>query len=89
MPDYVKRHWDETRGDRYEAWGTSWWYFEVDGVGWVTRQIEQYDSGPLRCYSAAHERDEFGGISEKPLDLSEPGYIAISHQEFESIWRAA
>lgn len=86
MPTYAKRHWNETRGDQYDSWGTSWWYFEVDSAGWLTRQIEQYASGMLLCYSAEHESDEFGGIAESPLDLSEPEYIAISHQQFESVW---
>jgi hypothetical protein len=87
MPSYVKRHWNETRGDKYDAWGTSWWYFEVDDDGWVIRQIEQYDSGMLLCYSVEHEDDEFGGLAEKTLDLSEAEFSAISAEEFESIWR--
>lgn len=87
MRTYAKRHWNENRGDQYDSWGASWWYFEVDSAGWVTRQIEQYVSGMLLCYSAEHEGGEFGGIAEIPLDLSEPGYIAISHREFESVWR--
>lgn len=45
MSTYVKRHWNEPRGDEHDAWGTSWWYFEVDDEGRVLRQIEQYDSG--------------------------------------------
>jgi hypothetical protein len=45
MPTYVKRHWVELRGDEHNAWGTSWWYFEVDDNGGVLRQVELYDSG--------------------------------------------
>lgn len=86
MPIYVKRYWNETRGDEYDAWGTSWWYFEVDNEGWVLRQIEQYDSGARLTYSEQHLEDEFGMLAEKRLDLSEPEYSRISQQEFESIW---
>jgi hypothetical protein len=86
MPTYVKRYWNETRGDEHDAWGTSWWYFEVDSEGWVLRQVEQYDSGVRLSYSEEHEEDEFGMLAEKPLDLSEPEYSMISPQEFESVW---
>lgn len=86
MPTYVKRHWDEPRGDEYGAWGTSWWYFEVDDKGWVLRQIEQYKSGMCLCYGEQHVEDEFGGLSDKPLDLSVPEYSTISSQDFEAIW---
>jgi len=26
---YFKFHWEESRGDAYDDWGASWWYFEV------------------------------------------------------------
>lgn len=87
MPIYVKRHWNETRGDQYGAWGTSWWYFEVDEHGAVVRQIEKYDGGMQLCYCAEHESDEFGGLAEVELDLSEPEYSPISHQDFELLWQ--
>ena len=86
MPTYVKRHWNDLRGDEYDAWGTSWWYFEVDDEGGVLRQIEQYDSGVRLCYGEQHIEDEFGGLSQVPLDLSESGYTAISSHDFEAAW---
>lgn len=89
MTTYVKRNWNEPRGDEHDAWGTSCWYFEVDDKGWVLRQIEQYDSGVRLCYGEQHVEDEFGGLSEKPLDLLEPEYNAISSQDFEAIWRSS
>ncbi|MCU6499571.1 hypothetical protein LPN04_17390 [Rugamonas sp. A1-17] len=89
MPTCVKRYWNEPRGDEHDAWGASRWYFEVDENGGVLRQIERYDSGMLLCYGGQHVQDEFGGLSDKPIDLSEAGYIAISSQEFEAIWRPA
>jgi hypothetical protein len=88
MLTYVKRHWNETRGDAHDAWGTSWWYFEVDDNGRVLRQIEQYDAGVSLRYSEQHIEDEFGGLAEKPLDVSEQGYSTISSLAFEEIWRS-
>lgn len=86
MPTYVKRHWNELRNDEHDAWGTSWWYFEVDDKGRVLRQIEEYDSGMCLCYGEQHVEDEFGGLSQAPLDLSEPEYRVISSLDFYAIW---
>lgn len=86
MTTYVKRHWNELRGDEYDTWGASWWYFEVDDKGRVLRQIEQYDSGVRLCYGEQHIEDEFGGLSQIPLDLSQTGYTAISSHDFEAAW---
>jgi len=87
MRRYLKMHWDETRGDNYDSWGASWWYFEVDKDGWVLRQIEQYESGPMLRYSADHENDDFGGLATEPLNLLELAYSEISPQDFERAWQ--
>jgi hypothetical protein len=86
MPTYFKRHCDELRGDEHNAWGISWWYFEVDEKGGVLRQIEQYDSGVRLCYGEQHIEDEFGGLGQTALDLSESGYTAISSQDVKAAW---
>lgn len=86
MLTYVKRHWNELRGDEHDAWGTSLWYFEVDDEDRVLRQIEQYDSGVRLCYGGQHMEDEFGGLCETPLDLSESEYSVLSSQDFAAIW---
>jgi len=87
MPAYAKRHWNELRGDAHDAWGTSWWYFEVDDQGRVLRQIEQYESGVQLRYDEQHAEDEFGGLAQVPLDLSAPLYSPVASQDFEAIWQ--
>jgi hypothetical protein len=89
MLKYVKRHWDETRGDQHNGWGTSWWYFEVTDDGWVTRQVEQYDSGVLLHYDLKHDVDPHGGLASEPLDLSASAYLEIPSPEFEELWELA
>ena len=27
---YFKREWSETRGDAFDSWGSSFWYFETE-----------------------------------------------------------
>lgn len=87
--NYLKRPWNETRGDEYDAWGTSWWYFEVGSDGSVSRQIEQYAVGVFLRYSVEHEEDIYGRLACVELDLSDAEYCEISSQEFESVWNIA
>jgi hypothetical protein len=83
---YFKRYWDESRGDAHDAWGGSWWYFEADGGGAVSRQVEVYDRGPTLRYAWGRPGDEFGGLSDQPLDLAEFAGFEIPRPEFERVW---
>jgi hypothetical protein len=40
---YFKAYWDESRGDKFDSWGRSWWYFETDDGGNVLRQVEKFE----------------------------------------------
>jgi hypothetical protein len=86
MPRYLKRYWSEGRGDEYDAWGTSWWFFELDDNDRVVRQAELYEVGRLLRYSAEHAEDEFGALAEIPGGMPDGDYVAISREEFEAIW---
>ena len=52
----------------------------------MTRQIEQYDSRMKLRYGPEHESDEFGGLAQAALTLTEPEYVPISQQEFDTLW---
>lgn len=86
MPKYLKRHWNEGRGDEYDSWGACWWFLEVDANGEVTRQAELYENGRLLRYSAAHPEDEFGALAEVSIDTSDADYAAMAQGDFEKIW---
>ena len=84
---YTKFRWDEDRGDQFAAWGGSWWYFETGPDGYVTRQVEVYDSGVRLRYDADHRDDEFGGLSqghESKLDRSADQELSAA--EFQAVW---
>lgn len=86
MFQYLRRRWEETRGDEHADWGCSTWYFEVDADLNVLRQIEVYDSGACLKYSRTHLEDEYGGLAEKPLDDEDWSPFETSKEEFERIW---
>jgi len=86
MSLYLKRRWNEFRGDKYDAWGKSWWYFEVNPDGSALRQIEQYDSGVSLRYGAEQNEDEYGFLSDQTVDVQDPDFEAISAAEFELMW---
>jgi len=83
---HVKRRWNETRGDRHDSFGASWWYFEIDNECNVIRQVEQYDDGPILGYNARNSHDEFGGLSTQPLASALLDYDFITDGEFAQLW---
>lgn len=83
---YFKRYWDEPRGDAHDAWGCSWWFFEADPAGVVTRQVEVYDHGPSLRYSTAQPTGPFGILSDQPLDFGEFAAYEVVASVFENAW---
>jgi hypothetical protein len=88
MPHY-RRAWNETRADEHDSWGRSVWWFETDGDGSVTRQIEVYEQGPTVRYGPGRERDEIGMLADQPLDLEEFAEFEVSQTDFETAWAPA
>ena len=86
---YFKRRWDESRGDEYDSWGLSTWYFEVGDDGYPVRQLQQYDGGPILKYDQTHLDDEFGGLGDQALDLDEFTPFEIDSVAFESTWSSS
>jgi hypothetical protein len=83
---YFKFHWDESRGDSHDDWGTSTWYFETGADLWPTRQIEVYANGRVLRYDHQQIEDEFGKLSEVAFDAAEFAPFAIEQSEFEQMW---
>lgn len=87
MTLYFKRHWNETTGDPLtDDWGTSDYYFETNLSGEVLRQIQVFENGWQLFYDNENPNDDYGGLSDQPLDLEEFEQFKISKEEFEAIW---
>ena len=83
---YLKRYWNESRGDSHDDWGRSWWYFEIDAQGNVLRQVEEYENDMICRYDVTRFEDEFGGLSRIPIKNTNDGYEEIIKEEFERLW---
>ena len=83
---YFKRYWNEPRFGSGSEWGCSWWYFEADRAGVVSRQVEVYDAGPTLRYSTAQPTGEHGSLTDQPLDLNEFAAFEIPRANFEQVW---
>jgi hypothetical protein len=83
---YYKRPMDEPRGDAFDSWGHSIWYFEVGEDDYPVRQLERYAHGPVLRYSSVHVEDHYGGLGDQPFDREEFGPFEISKDEFEEAW---
>lgn len=89
MPNrFYRRRWAETRGDEFDNWGHSVWYFELADDGWPVRQVEAYDAGRVLRYGPDHTEDRFGGLGQTSLYESGDDWtrFEITKSEFEQAW---
>ena len=87
---YFKFHWNESRRDAHDDWGTSWWYFEVADDGYVERQVEHYAKVLALTYDRGHLEDSFGRLAEKPVEREDWQKLQpFTAAEFEAVWSSA
>jgi hypothetical protein len=85
--NYYKRQWGETTGERLtDSWGTSTYYFEIDGDNFVLRQIQIFENGKGLKYSRDFIQDDYGALADQPLDLDDFARFKIEKTEFEEAW---
>ena len=84
---YYQRQWSEKRGDEYDNWGTSNWYFEIDEKGFPVRQIEKYENGKVLKYDLENMEDEFGELGEQKIEFEEFAEFEITKEEFIKEWK--
>jgi hypothetical protein len=84
---YYKRHFDETRTEQSDSWGTCDFYFETNQNGEILRQIEVYENGKTLKYSGQFTKDEFGFLADQPIDLSNFERFSITKNDFEFQWQ--
>ncbi|WP_444888657.1 hypothetical protein [Microbulbifer sp. JMSA008] len=85
---YVKEYWDESRGDDFDHWGETWYYFEInESDNYANRQICVYTIGNSLKYDRGDcIDDEYGFLCDQPIELNE-STIEISQKEFEEVWQ--
>ena len=87
MATYYKRQWEEFTGDPLTAdWGECTLYFETDEAGVITRQLEVYENGSRLKYDEFFPADDYGYLSDQPLDLTDFAPFTIPAKEFEAEW---
>jgi hypothetical protein len=69
----------------WEAW--DWYYFEVDANNYATKQIQKCYDGKVFKHDSNNLQDEFGGLAEGALDITE--YTQIEKIEFDNLWEQA
>ncbi|MFC0506407.1 hypothetical protein [Micromonospora costi] len=91
MQRFCSRRWHESRGDDFDGWGHSVWYFAVDDGGWPVRQVQAYDNGPVRRYGPDHEQDQYGGLGLASLNDPDDDWndYVVDRNEFERVWHSA
>jgi len=86
---FYRRRWDDARGDEFDSWGYSVWYFETDDQGWPVRRVELYDAGRVLRYGPGHGEDRYGSLGQASLYDSDEDWstFEIIAVEFEQVWR--
>lgn len=84
--NYFRYQWNDTRGDEFNDWGISTYWFEMGNDGYVTRQMEVYENGIILKYDYSHTNDEYGFLADQPLEPWEIEIIEIPFEEFEHEW---
>ena len=88
MTRWFRRDWRESRSDEYDSWGSATYLFETDDQGRATRQLETYVGGQRLKYTLDHPVDEFGMLSDQPLDLEDFAEFEIDEGTFTAAWDA-
>jgi hypothetical protein len=87
--EYFKYIWNETRGDQFDFFGESVWYFEIGHDSYISRQLELYSIGLVNKYSASHKEDQFGFLGYSHFDSNDfDEIILIKGSEFENHWNS-
>jgi len=88
MKHYYKRHWEETTGEELTvSWGPSTYYFETDTQLSIIRQVQFFENGHVLKYDLNFTHDDFGMLSDQPLDKEEFDEYTIDKEEFLNIWK--
>lgn len=82
---YFRRTWEDSPW-QHDEWGPSVWYFEVTSDGCIKRQLEVYETGPTLAYDESHIDDDYGGLGDQPLDMSDFASYEITEAEFVDSW---
>jgi hypothetical protein len=77
-------------GDDYVSrlvdWGRSAIYFETSEEGFVSRQIQLFESGIVLTYDEDHSHDEHGWLYLNPVYSDPPRTVAVTSKAFNEAW---
>jgi hypothetical protein len=84
---WIKEYWNESRGDQYDHWGETWYFFEInESDGFAERQINLYTNGNSTKYDRGDFIDDkYGFLCDLPIEITSES-LEISKEEFETEW---
>ena len=80
---YFRYRWDESRGDEFDYWGRSTHWYEMGDDGFAARQMEVYENGIILKYDSSHVEDQYGFLSDQPLEPEKYSVLEVSADEFD------
>ena len=84
---YFKKFWEETTGEELtDSWGDSTYFFETDKNLNVIKQIQLFRNGKILKYDEQYLEDDFGGLADQQLEITEFIDNEITEVEFLEMW---
>ncbi len=74
------------RGNGFDYWGHATYWYEMRDDGYAARQMEVYENGVVLKYDSSHLKDEYGFLSDQPLELEKYGVLEVAADVFEAEW---
>ena len=85
---YLKRKWEENRGDQFASWGCAVYFFETSSDLVPSRQLEVYENGNRLRYDQQHTHDQYGMLADQALDAEDFAPYSITEAEFDGAWNS-
>ena len=84
---YFKKFWEETTGEELtDSWGDSTYFFETDKNLNVIKQIQLFRNGKILKYDEQYLEDDFGGLADQQLEITEFIDNETTEVEFLEMW---
>ncbi len=84
---YFKKFWEETTGEELtDSWGDSTYFFETDKNLNVIKQIQLFRNGKILKYNEQYLEDDFGGLADQQLEITEFIDNEMTEVEFLEMW---
>jgi hypothetical protein len=83
---YFQWEWKKPRGDEYDSWGASTYFFETSPGGEVLRELRVFEHGKVLKHRPDHREDIYGQMAHALHAIDKFSHLEIPAHIFENAW---